>query len=84
MSNEDSLLNTLSKSALQAAMRGGVEGWGQDGDEDSHVRYAELLPTRSRKRCRCGCARRATHFGMANGVALRSGCQLSIMRWEKS
>jgi len=76
-------LKTLSPAALSAAMRGGTNRWGQWGSQDDHVRYAEPMESRSRRRCSCGCKRRATHKGMANGVCLRSGCDLSIRRWVK-
>ena len=76
-------LNDLSPAALSAAMRGGADQWGQWGSQDAHVRYAEPVDSRSRRRCSCGCKRRATHSGMANGVCLRQGCELSIQRWAK-
>lgn len=37
----------------------------------------------SRRRCPCGCQQRATHNGMANGVALMHGCELRVRRWVK-
>jgi len=77
-------LNKLSRAALSAAMRGGVDGWGQFGSADLHVRYMELAPSASRRCCSCGCKRRATHIGMANGICLGMGCELSIRRWVKA
>lgn len=76
-------LKSLSPAALSAAMRGGTDNWGKYGNADHHVRYAESVDSRSRRRCKCGCKRRSTHRGMANGVCLRSGCDLSIRRWVK-
>lgn len=76
-------LKALSRPAISAAMRGGTELWGQWGSQSDHVRYAEPIDPRARQRCSCGCKRRATHKGMANGVCLRSGCDLSIRRWVK-
>lgn len=76
-------LNNLSRAALSAAMRGGTDGWGQVGSTE-HVRYAEPVPSTSRRRCSCGCKRRATHYGKANGVALGIGCEMSIRRWVKT
>ena len=67
-------LNDLSPAARSAAMRGGTSGWGQVGGLPGHIRYAEPVASTSRRRCGCGCKRRATHIGMANGVALISGC----------
>lgn len=77
-------LNTLSKAARSAAMRGGTDGWGQYGSAADHVRYAEPAPSHSRRRCSCGCKRRASHIGMANGVALASACEIAIRRWVKT
>lgn len=77
-------LNNLSPAALAAAMRGGTETWGQWGSSEKHTRYAQPIDTKSRRRCWCGCKRRATHVGMANGVALTSACELGITRWVKT
>lgn len=76
-------LNNLPAAALAAAMRGGIEGWGQWASAAAHVRYAEPIRPRSRRRCHCGCKRRATYNGMANGIALVSGCELAIARWAR-
>lgn len=77
-------LNKLSKPALSAAMRGGTAAWGSWGSSAHHVRYSEPVDSKSRRRCHCGCKRRATHRGMANGIALMSGCELSVARWVKT
>lgn len=76
-------LNDLSPAARSAAMRGGTSGWGLVGGLPGHIRYAEPVASTSRRRCGCGCKRRATHIGMANGVALISGCELKVRRWVK-
>lgn len=76
-------LNDLSPAALSAAMRGGHAEWGRRGSSIDHIRYAQPIRATSRRRCHCGCKRRASHLGMANGVALMSGCELSVMRWVK-
>lgn len=73
-------LNKLSSRALSAAMRGGTDGWGQRGSDSEHIRYME--PSKSRKRCPC-CGNRASHVGMANGVALTSGCEWSVRVWVR-
>lgn len=75
------MLNDLSEAALSAAMRGGTEGWGEHAN-DGMVRYSE--PSTSRRRCRCGCRRRASHLGMANGIALAWGCELYVARWVRN
>lgn len=77
-------LNSLSPAARSAAMRGGVDGWGQVGSSSRHIRYMEPKPSKARRRCHCGCKRRATHYGCANGVTLISGCELRIRRWVKT
>jgi hypothetical protein len=75
-------LNKLSRPALSAAMRGGTAAWGTFGSATEHIRYAE--PIKSRKKCLCGCGGKRTHAGMANGVCLTSGCELTIRRWVKT
>lgn len=77
------MLNDLNPAARSAAMRGGTEGWGWHGSVN-HVRYAEAVESKSRRRCHCGCKRRATHRGMANGMALTTACELGIRRWVKT
>ena len=76
-------LNSLSPAALSAAMRGGAMAWGQLGSSIDHVRYVEPVLSKSRRRCHCGCKRRATHLGMANGVCLTIGCELAMARWVR-
>jgi hypothetical protein len=76
-------IDELSKRGRSAAMRGGTDGWGAHGSVD-HARYSEPVEPRSRRRCHCGCKRRATHKGMANGVCLTQACELGIARWVKT
>lgn len=77
-------LNKLSPKALAAAMKGGTAGWGQVASATEHVRYSQSLPRPHRRKCRCGCGGKKTHAGMANGMALTSGCALVIARWVKT
>ena len=77
------LLNNLSPAALKAAMKGGTAAWGQWGSASDHQLYVERVLPSSRRRCLCGCENRATHLGMANGVALISGCEMAVQRWLK-
>ena len=72
-----------SPAATKAAAVGGMDGWGQLASAETHVRYKDPIPSRSRQRCYCGCGRRATHLGKANGIALMHGCELSVTRWVK-
>ncbi len=74
----------LPPAARSAAMRGGTEGWGSVGDSSAHVRYTVPVDPKSRRRCGCGCKRRATHMGMANGVGLVTACELAARRWVKT
>jgi hypothetical protein len=55
-------------------------GWGTWGSASEHKRYSVPLPPKSRRRCHC-CGKRATHAGMANGVALMGGCEGSVDTW---
>lgn len=77
-------LSKLHPKALAAAMRGGTDGWGQVASAREHVRYSQPVRSTSRRRCCCGCGQRATLMGMANGMALATGCELAIARWVKT
>lgn len=61
-----------------------MSDWGKHGDSTKHKRYKAPAPKASRRRCSCGCKQRAAFVGMANGVALVSGCELRIRRWVKT
>ncbi len=77
-------LNSLPPPALKAAMIGGMDGWARWGSASDHVRYAEAIgKTRNWRKCPCGCTRRSTHRGMANGMCLMHGCELRVARWVK-
>lgn len=82
---EGSLLNNLSPAALRAAMRGGTSSWGRWASATEHVRYMEPITgdKRRRRKCRCGCEKRQTHVGKANGMALMGGCEMAVARWVK-
>jgi hypothetical protein len=56
--------------------------WGWVASAKDHVRYALPAPDKRRK-CYCGCNGRATHVGMANGLAMCGGCELWITRWVR-
>lgn len=77
-------LNKLPPAALRAALQGGTSAWGEWASAEQHVRYAQPVNPRSRRRCTCGCGRRATHLGMANGMALMSGCELRVVHWVRT
>lgn len=80
------VMNRLSPNALSAAMRGGMDGWGRWSSAAEHVRYMEAVDRhdRHRRMCRCGCRKRITHRGFANGICLMSGCELTVLRWVKT
>lgn len=46
-------------------------------------RTMATIPYKARRRCTCGCLRRATHYGLGDGVALMHGCELSVRRWMR-
>lgn len=73
-------LNALSPAALKAAMTGGTSGWGAWGSMNAHTLYVEPVGSKERRRCSCGCRKRNTHRLMANGIALASGCEMSMRR----
>lgn len=78
-------LNKLSKPALAAAMKGGTAEWGQMASAVDHVRYAEPQTARGPhyRKCHCGCGKKAKWRGMANGICLTEGCELSVRRWAR-
>lgn len=61
-----------------------MNDFGEYGSSTLHKRYEQKTPSRSKQRCSCGCKQRATHMGMANGVVLMNGCQLTVKRWVKN
>lgn len=61
-----------------------TDAWGWYGDSDIHRRYSQPAPSNYRRRCHCGCKKRAAFSGMANGVCLTMGCELVIARWVKT
>jgi hypothetical protein len=52
------------------------------GNAYIHPRTLSKVKPTSRRRCVC-CNRRTTHIGLANGVALMSGCELRTRRWVR-
>ncbi len=55
--------------------------FGTFGSASEHRRYFRRF--KSRRKCGCGCGTRQTLVGMANGVALMSGCELHVRRWVR-
>lgn len=53
------------------------------GSSSQHTRYKEKVNPKSRRRCCCGCGKRATHRGMANGICLMMGCDFSVRVWVR-
>lgn len=59
-----------------------MNGWGEWASAVEHRRY--MQPVKTRRRCWCGCKRRATHVGLANGLALTAPlCELTARRWVR-
>lgn len=69
------------RSELKAKMAS-KGGWGEIGS-DSDTRYGMPRP-QLRRRCPNGCGNRATHMGMANGVALVCGCEFHVTAWVRA
>lgn len=68
---------------VRASLVGHAE-WGSWGSAREHIRYARpIVGRRGRRNCGCGCGGRSTHAGCANGLALMSGCELSVRRWVR-
>ena len=71
---------THAEAVVKAKASGGYDAtWASDTE---HVRDCWPAPNR-RRRCRCGCGGATTHVGGANGMALTSGCELSMRRWVR-
>jgi hypothetical protein len=70
------------KERIRAAALGQPD-WANWGSADQHRRYVRPIAPRSRSRCGCGCGKRSTHVGCANGLAMTSGCELSMRRWAR-
>lgn len=71
----------LSPAERKAAAKTGRSGWGSFGSVDTHALYVKPVE-KVKGRCGC-CGEPATHVGMANGVALMSGCEMQARRWAK-
>lgn len=76
-------LNELSPAALKAAMKGGTHAWGQRASIFEHIMYVE--PARARRgqyrKCRCGCDGKAKFSAKANGIAMATGCEISMQKF---
>jgi hypothetical protein len=46
-------------------------------------RRMRSVSNRSRRRCFCGCKKRATHMGMDGEICLVTACELYIRRWVR-
>lgn len=53
------------------------------GDALNGDRGKRQAPSTSRRRCPCGCGKRATHVGTADGLAMMMGCELHVARWVR-
>ena len=60
-----------------------MSSFGTYGNVNLHQRYIQPADSKVRRRCHCGCKKRAAFLGMANGVCLSMGCELSIRRWVR-
>ncbi|PPD12155.1 hypothetical protein [Methylophilus sp.] len=56
-----------------------MSGWGEVGSAIDHQRYMMPVDPKRRRKCHCGCEKRATHRGMANGV-----CLITLFKFEDS
>lgn len=57
-------------------------GWGEVASADGD-RYMSSVKSGRLRRCHCGCGGKATHTGSSNGLALMSGCEMSVRRWVR-
>lgn len=81
MSTRDQAVLTAEATRAAVAGKFGADGT-RSGSVDGH-RSVVTGPARRRRKCPCGCGTRATHIGLGDGIALMSGCQLSVHRWVR-
>jgi len=75
--------HVIEREELRARAAGLIDSDGiRSGSVNGH-RTLTRLPSTSRKRCSCGCGKRATHVGLGDGLALMSGCELRVRRWVR-
>lgn len=68
---------------LRARLAGKFDAEGlRHGSVNGHRSLATVEPS-SRRRCHCGCGKRATHNGLGDGLALMTGCEMSVRRWVR-
>lgn len=56
-------------------------GWGRVANADEDERYMRPVTEDYPGDCSCGCEGPITHVGMANGLGMIAGCELSVRRW---
>jgi hypothetical protein len=58
--------------------------WGEIASAEM-TRYSTPKPDRRRgpRICPWACSNKATHYGMANGMALTAGCEFHIAGWVR-
>jgi hypothetical protein len=51
---------------------------------DLHNRAIALITgQRGRRNCHCGCGKRSTHRGTANGICVMIGCEWAVRIWVR-
>ena len=53
------------------------------GSAVHHARYMQPIKKGLWRKCHCGCNKFSKFSGMANGVCLMHGCELSTRRWVR-
>jgi hypothetical protein len=80
---DDRTAAILKAEETRARANGLIEPSGTRYGSASGHRAMVKAPPRSRRRCYCGCGKRATRTGLGDGLALTMGCELSIRRWVR-
>jgi hypothetical protein len=68
---------------LLAAPGDGLTYHGGGGGGAQHRYMRRIVGRGGRRSCYCGCLRRCSHLGMADGVCLMSGCEWSVRQWVR-
>jgi len=68
---------------VRARLAGKIDADGlRHGSVNGHRSMIQAAP-RARRRCHCGCGKRATHVGLGDGLALTDGCEMYVRRWVR-
>lgn len=83
MSRSERDTATLRRERIKAFIAGLIEPTGVRSGSVRGSRSIIETDPKSRRRCSCGCGKRATHVGLGDGLALTIGCEMKVRRWVR-